>query len=78
MEYNHYDDEYRYDCNSSLILDILKDNEDLLFKKIFVRIEDCPEWTREALYNKRKHQLEEEKKKQKKLELKRKFFPWIK
>ena len=76
--YNHYDDEYKYDCNSSLILDIIRDHEDELLKKVFVKIEDCPEWTREILYNKRKEQLEEEKKKQKKLEFKRKLFPWIK
>ena len=86
---HNFNSEYSYGCNSNNILSILKGNEDLLFKKIYVKIDDCPNWIKEDLYNVRKKQLEEEKRKeeerlkeeskhQRKLELKRKFFPWIK
>lgn len=73
---------YDYDCNcnSNNIIDIIRGNEDELFKRIFVKISDCPEWTHEDLYGIRKEQLEEqqridyeEMKKQKRLELFRKL-----
>ena len=38
-----------------------KENE--IFKKLFVRIDDCPDWSRESLYKIRKKQLDEEKQK---------------
>ena len=80
-----YKDEYEYDCNSNNVTSICRDKEDEVFKRIFVRIDDCPEWTREILYTIRKKQLEEqekleykEMKKQKRLELTRKIFPFLK
>jgi len=84
-----YKDGYDYTCNSNNIINVTKGNEDELFKRIFVRIEDCPEWTRNILYERRKNQLieqqkneeqrqKEEQKKQKILELKRKLFPFLK
>lgn len=80
---------YGYDCNSTLIIDAFKGNEDKIFKRIFVKIEDCPKWCQEELYEIRKNQLEEEQKiedkikqqeirKQKRLELTRRIFPFIK
>ncbi len=69
-------------------------------KKLFVRIDDCPYWSRESLYEIRKKQLDEEKQKlleekmaeeqellerkkeeekyQKRLNLRRKIFPFLK
>ena len=80
-----YKDEYEYDCNSNNVTSICRDKEDEIFKRIFVKIDDCPEWTREILYAIRKKQLEEqekleykEMKKQKRLELRRKIFPFLK
>ena len=78
LSYDYINDRYEYDCNSSKVLDILKNHEKDLLKKIFVKIEDCPEWTREILYDVRKKQLVESKKQQKKLEFRKKIFPWIK
>ena len=49
-----------------------------VLSKIFIRIEDCPEWTKETLYEMRKNQLEKELKQEKRLELKRKLFPFLK
>lgn len=58
-------DEYHYfhDCKSYSDHDIgiFLGNEDEIFKKIFVKIEDCPEWSRDYLYEIRQNQLEEEK-----------------
>lgn len=73
---------YECNCNSNNVLNVIRGNEEEIFKKIFVRIYDCPEWSRETLYEIRKNQIEEEQKeerrKQKKLKLKRMFFPFLK
>jgi len=86
----HQDDEgvYQYECNSNNIISELKGHEDELFKRIFIKIEDCPEWTRPILSEQRKKQLDKqqqnkkelqikEEKKQKRLELLRKIFPFL-
>lgn len=76
-------------CNSSLIINIVKNNEIKLFKNTFVKIEDCPKWMREILYQTRKQNLQEEEKleeEKRKEQLKREkiakikkfFFPYIK
>ena len=80
-----YTDAYRIECNSGIINELLKDNEDEIFKRVFVRIDDCPEWCRQRLYEIRQNQLieerhkeEKEAKKQKRLEFARKVFPFLK
>lgn len=84
-----YKNGYDYMCNSNNIINVVKNNESELFKRIFIKIEDCPEWTRSNLSKTRKNQLieqqkneeaiqQEKQKKQKKLELKRKLFPFLK
>lgn len=73
-----YEDEYNYNCNSNNITSICRNNEDEIFKKIFIKIEDCPEWMRTKLFEIRHNQLIEEQKREKRLELKRKFFPFLK
>ena len=99
--YNYiFKNDYSYDCNSYEIVDLIKGSEDKLFDKIYVNIDDCPNWMQEELKQaryeelvneekiekeiKEKIRLEElerelkEIKKQKRLALKRKIFPWIK
>lgn len=83
------ENKYKYiKCNSSKILEVVKGNEDELFKRVFVKIDKCPEWIRPILYENRKYQLDEEKrieeeklkeekKKQKILNIKKKLFPFL-
>lgn len=81
-----YTKKYDYKCDSVSVLTALHGKEDEIFKRIFVKIDDCPKWSKQALYQIRQEQLKEEKrleeeqlyketKKQKRLELKNKFFP---
>lgn len=53
-------DSRHVNCNSSIVLDLVTNNEEKLFKNAFVKIEDCPEWTKEILFETRKKSLEEE------------------
>lgn len=55
-----YEDGYFYDCNSNTVISSLKGKECEIFKRIFVRIEDCPEWSQPILYEIRQNQLVEE------------------
>ena len=60
LTWPNYSNEYRYDeCNSSLVLSTLQGREEELFKKIFVRISNCPNWCQPILYEIRKKELEE-------------------
>lgn len=89
LDFYFVTNKYKYDCNSTAIIDAFKGNEEEIFKRIFVKIDDCPKWCQDALYERRKIQLEEEQKiedkikqqevrKQKRLELTRRIFPFIK
>lgn len=84
-----YTDEYKYNCNSNAIISTIKGKEDDLLKRIYIKIKDCPKWTQHTLIETRKKQLlienqkeeelkQKERKKQKRLELKRKLFPFLK
>ena len=84
-----YDNDYSFECNSSIVNEAIKGKEDELFKRIFVKISDCPEWSQVMLYEIRQNQLAEEQriedekkyqemKKQKRLELRNKIFPFLK
>lgn len=83
-----YKNEFEYNCNSANVINELEGNENELFKRIFVKINDCPEWMRVQLYKIRQNQLAEEQriedekkykemKKQKRLELRNKIFPFL-
>lgn len=72
-----YSTSYKYDCNSTSVISTIKGQENKLFQSIYVNIDDCPEWSQEKLREIRKSQVEKEKKKQKKLEFKRKIFPFL-
>ena len=58
IKYNHsftlsaitYKNEYKYDCNSNNVISVCRYKEDELFKRIFIKIDDCPEWTHEKFY----------------------------
>lgn len=69
---------YDYTCNSNAVISAFRKKEAEIFKRIFIRIDDCPEWTKSALYEIRQKQLSEEMKQQKRLTLKRKIFPFLK
>lgn len=78
-------DELYYDCNSNNVISVIRGKEDALLKKIFIRIDDCPEWSKESLYNIRQKQLLEEEKalrikteKEKRLSLVKKLISWLK
>jgi len=57
LGYHNYKKDFEYKCNSGNIIDVVKGNEELIFKNIFIRIKDCPLWMQEELYNIRKEQL---------------------
>ena len=84
-----YDSGYELECNSSIVNEAFRGKETEIFRKIFVKISDCPEWSQATLYKFRQKQLEEEQKiegvlkdkkmrKEKILALKRRFFPFLK
>lgn len=53
------DNEWHYKCSSNDIINVLKNKENEIFKRIFVKIDDCPEWARAQLYVKRQDELTE-------------------
>ena len=77
---NHYDNM----INSYNILNTIVGHEDEIFKRIFIKISDCPEWSRPLLTEFRQGQLDNmkkiesyKKKKQRSLALIRRIFPFI-
>lgn len=88
-----YTEDYEYKSTSTNILTTLYENEKELYKRIMIRISDCPEWMHKTLYQRREEELtekrkqqqfqqeqleKEEEKKQKKLEFRRKYLPFLK
>lgn len=80
-----YTNNYSFECNSNIVNEAFKGKEDEIFKRIFVKINDCPKWSQALLYEIRQNQLAEEEKiedremkKQKRLEFTRKIFPFLK
>ena len=77
-----YNNSYELVCNSSIVNEIFTGKETEIFKSIFVKISDCPKWSQAMLYEIRNNQLLEEQKiekqKQKRIELARKIFPFLK
>ena len=58
LELNNRSDQYEWRTNSYIIASTISESEHEIFKKVFVKIEDCPEWSRDDLYKIRKNQLE--------------------
>ena len=84
-----YKNEYELKCNSSIVNEAFCGKETEIFKRIFVKISDCPEWSQSMLYEIKQNQLAEEQKiedelrykemrREKRLALTRKFFPFLK
>lgn len=69
---------YSLTCNSGNVVEVIKGKEDDIFKNIYIKISDCPEWSQAMLFEIRQKELEVEEKKEKRLELKRKFLPFLK
>ena len=65
-----------------MVISAFRGKENEVLRRVFVKIKDCPKWSQTILYEIRQKQLEEEQKietkKQKRLELTRKFFPFLK
>lgn len=55
-----YTDKYSLECNSNIINESIRNKENEIFKRIFVRIENCPEWCQSILYKIRQKELEED------------------
>jgi len=86
---NDFDNLYLLECNSNVINEVVNVCKEEIFRKIFVKISDCPNWCQSLLYEFRINQLikqqkieeeiiKKEAKKQKILEIKRKIFPFFK
>ena len=77
-----WENEFEYECNSNVVISAFHGKENEVLRRVFVKIKDCPKWSQPILYEIRQKQLEEEQKietkKQKRLELTRKFFPFLK
>lgn len=84
-----YSNDYELKCNSSIVNEALNGKKTEIFKRIFVKISDCPEWSQAMLYEIRQAQLAEEQRiedklrykemrKEKRLALARKIFPFLK
>jgi len=58
--YKNNDNNYSLHCNSNKICETVKGNEDEIFKRIFIKISDCPKWCQTELYEIRQNQLAEE------------------
>lgn len=73
---------YNYHYNSNDIISLTRDNEEELFKKIFIKIEDCPKWSQELLTISRQNELLSQSRKieqnKKMIKLKERIFPWTK
>lgn len=65
-------------CNSQLISNAIRGKEEEISQRLFVKIEDCPLWSHQILYEIRQEQIKEqqrlEEKSRRKLEFKEKFF----
>jgi len=59
LSLSSYSKKYNCYCNSNNIISSIKGKEDEVFKRIFVKIEDCPENLRQTLYEMRSKELME-------------------
>lgn len=84
-----FDNDYEYKCNSIDVINTIRGKEEEIFKRIFVKIDNCPEWTKSQLSIKRKDEVtryrisqqkqqEKEMKRVRRRELANKIFPFIK
>lgn len=80
---------YKLECNSTIVNEVLRGKESEIFKRIYVKISDCPLWCQSMLYEIRQNELAQEQKiedelrykkmkKEKRLTLIKKIFPFFK
>lgn len=62
-----YNDEPEYSCTSYNITSLLDGKENTFLEKIYVNIDECPEWMHGILYEKRKRNLEIKQEEQEKM-----------
>lgn len=55
-----YSSKYSVECNSSKVLEALNNNKNNLFKKVYIKIEDCPEWCKQRVLDFRIEQVKSE------------------
>lgn len=53
-----YQEGFTCNCNSRIVLSTIQGTEDEIFKLTFVKIEDCPNWMKDKLYEIRKKEIE--------------------
>ena len=76
LSLNYNDMRYYYsEKNSFSIISYIYGKEDKLLKRLLFRIDDCPAWSREILYQKRIEQLNDKHNRKKLIKT---IFPWIK
>ncbi len=66
------DNEFDYTCNSSNVLNVISGHEQEIFRKILIKISDCPNWMKDELYKIRKQEIENFKKEKLKSETEQK------
>ena len=72
QKYGNYD----IKCNSNNILNIITGQADKIFKRIFIKISDCPEWSQPLLREFRQKQLKKDNIKRKALTCIKRFLPF--
>lgn len=72
------ENDYKYSCSSNDVINVFRNREEEIFKRIFVEIDDCPLWMQSMLYELREKQVKKQISADKRLELKRKIFPFLK
>ena len=55
----NYEHEYEYDYKDKELLELLSGKEDEIYKRVFVKITDCPYWMQETLTDIREKELKE-------------------
>jgi len=75
LSIDYINNDYKCSNHNKSIIKILVGKEDILLKKLFIKIDDCPNWSKKNLYLIRKKQLEKEEKKQK---IRKLLYPWKK
>ena len=51
LTYYNKDNSYEIDTTYKNIYDLVNDNEEKIFKNLYINIKDCPEWSRKFLHN---------------------------
>lgn len=72
-----YSDKYKLNANSGKLNKAFDGFEDDIFKNVYIKIDDCPKWSRAMLKEIREDELKKEEIKDKVLGLSKKIFPFV-